>query len=245
MSAKVEQLKKQNDDMYSNLDKNGVVFERHNPVENSSEEELVKFYQAEKKELIDALKEFRSKQPKAPPQKKEPQPQVKKEVKKEVKKKEAENNEDDENDVPVEKKPLYETFNNMEELKRAFCNKDMETFTKLCKEQHYLFFEASYNYDSDMNGKPDFAAKNLIAGFKRNLEDQRKYFFNCYRCYMKGEQTYVYYSLWIVNTDANLKDVTDGCSEDFTFKKVDDVDDFIKKFENSTEENLLTEAYLH
>lgn len=254
MSSKSAQLKKQNDGMYANLVKNNVPFERKNPSPDSeSEEELLKFYLEEKQQLVQALQEFKKSQPK---QEKVTVPKV--EQPKTNPKKEKDDKEEADEETFVEKKKTYPTFNNMEELKRSFCNDEMDTFHKLCREQKYLFFEGNYKYASDMNGKADYVAKNLVAGFVRNLEERRNYFFNCYRCYTNTNantntnsdadaNTYSYTSLWIVNTDSDLMEVTEGCVDDFVLTKVEpgDLDRFLEKFQKSKEDNLLKEAYLH
>jgi len=224
--AKSEQLKKQNDGMYNNLVKNGLSFERSDPPETDNEDDLIKFYQEEKPQLIKVLREFRKSQAKAPKKTKKAPPQQKKKV---------------------VKKPSFSTFSNMEDVKRACFNNQFESFKQLCDEQGYLFYEGEYNYNSDMDGKPDFVAGNLVTGFVRNLDDKKKYFLNCYRCYANEDNTYRYVSYWIVNTDSPLTEVTKGCSDDFTMTKVekDNLDEFLQKFQASTEDNLVNERYLH
>jgi len=240
MSNQPEQLKKQNAGMYNNLVNSNIVFNRSVPSEAFSDEEVVKFDQEEKPQVMKAMQEFRKSQPKAPPKKKETQPPPQKKAKV------ADDAEADENEY-VEKKPNYNTFNNMEDLKRAFFNNEIDTFIKMCREQKYLFFEGAYNYNSDMDGRPKFVATNLVSGFVRNLEDKRKYFLNCFRCYANEDGTYTYSSYWIVNTDASISEVTEKFSDDFTFTQVenDGLDAFLQKFQKSTEENMINEVYLH
>lgn len=258
MSSKSAQLKKQNDGMYANLVKNNVPFERKNPSPDSeSEEELLKFYLEEKKQLVQALQEFKKSQPKqekvSVPKAEQPKTNPKKEEKQDKDKQEKDA---DDEETFVEKKKTYPTFNNMEELKRSFCNGEKDNFLKLCREQKYLFFEGNYKHAGDMNGKADYVAKNLVTGFVRNLEDRRNYFFNCYRCYANTNantnsdadaNTYSYTSLWIVNTDSDLTEVTEGCVDDFVLTKVEpgDLDRFLEQFQKSEESNLLKETYLH
>jgi hypothetical protein len=240
MSSKLEQLQKQNDGMYNNLVKNNVSFTRKSP---SSDEDHTQFYLAEQQELKNALAEFRKLQPKLPvPAPKIKQPKVKQEAKKEVK---LEKDEDDD-EVLVDKKPNHQTFTNMEDMKRAFCNNEIDEFIKLLKSQPYLFYKAEYKYASDMDGKPDYVARNFVKGFIKNLDDYRKYFFNCFRCY-ESDRTYKYPSWWIVNTPTDMPTILGDYVDDFTFTQLgsDDLDKFIKEFNKVPEDSVLAESYLH
>ena len=254
MSNKLEQLKKQNEGIYNGLEKNGVPFTRKGVPETHDEETLMKFYQEENQELKKAMAEFRKNQPKPEPKPKNnnpPQAPATQQKKEQKKKDEDEEHDEAEDEVLAEKKPSYSTIVNMEDIKRAFFNDEIENFLKLAKEQPYLFFEAKYKYNEDMDGRPDYVAKNLVNGFVKNLDDKRRYFMNCFRCYnkvSKEDKTYTYPSLWIVNTNDNLKDVTEDFSEDFEFTKVeqDHLDEFLQKFQKvKNDESLVNEAYLH
>ena len=236
MASQLEKTKKQNDGMYNGLVKNGVSFERKTAPETDDEDVLLKFYQDEQAELKQSLIEFRKNQPKPEqkPKKVAPPPSPKKE---------------EEVEVLVEKKPNHKTVANMEEMKRAFFNDEIDSFLKLAKDEPYLFFEAEYKYNEDLNEKADFIARNSVKGFIANLDDKRKYFMNCFRCYSHNDgKNYTCPSLWIVNTETNLKEVTEDFSDDFEFTKVEgnDIDQFLQKFKKSKDEdNLIVEAYLH
>jgi len=241
MSSKIEQLQKQNDGMYNNLVKNNVSFTRQAPL---PDEDLLVFYQNELKQLREALVEFKKQQPKpepkpkvAPPPPKEVVPKVKKAIKDEAE-------EDDE--VPVDKKPSYPTLGNMEDLKRSFCNNELDEFKKFVGEQPYLFYRANYKFADDMDGKADYVARNFVKGFIKNLDDYRKYFFNCFRCYDKDKK-YSYPSWWIVNTTTELATVLGDYVDDFTFTQVptDEVEQFLQEFQKVPEDTVLAEAYLH
>jgi len=243
----------QNEGMYTGLAKQNVFFIRADPPKSTDDAELIKFHQSEKARLVQAMQEFKKSQPKPEPKPKVEQPKTE-QPKVESKPKPPK---DDEDEDVVETKKTYKTFRNMEELKRAFCNNEYDRFKELCLVQDenppYLFYEATYKNSADMDDKPDYVAKNLVTGFVRNLENARPYFFNCYRGYAKDDDylnRYTYTSLWIVNTDTPLAEVTDGCSDDFTFVQIDrndadTIQKFLAKFERSTEPNLIKEAYLH
>lgn len=72
----------------------------------------------------------------------------------------------------------------MEDIKRAFFNKEYDTFETLIKQHPLRYYRASYNYASDKDGAPEFVAKNLVKGFVRNLDDFRKYFITGFRCFL-------------------------------------------------------------
>ena len=249
-STQLKSLMAQNEGMYTGLAKQNIFFIRADPPKSTDDAELIKFYQSEKARLVQAMQEFKKSQPRV--EKPKPQPKVE-----QPKAAEPKPPKDDDDEDVVETKKTYKTFRNMEDLKRAFCNNEYDRFKELClvqdEGQPYMFYEATYKNSADMDGKPDYVAKNLVTGFVRNLENARPYFFNCFRGYSNdstNDSSYTYRSLWIVNTDALLAEVTDGCSDDFTFVQIDRndaeaVQKFLTEFGRSTEPNLIKEAYLH
>ena len=142
------------------------------------------------------------------------------------------------------------TITNLEDIKRAFFNKEYDTFETLIKPHPLKYYRASYNYASDKDGAPEFVAKNLVKGFVRNLDDFRKYFITGFRCFSdvdeSGLKKYSYPSMWIVNSNDKLEDIIGSLYEDFTFSEENDVDVFLRDFRKLDDvDNLLDEAYLH
>lgn len=116
----------------------------------------------------------------------------------------------------------------MEELKRAFFNGDYAIFEEQIKTFPFKFYKVDYKYNSDKNGVPEFSAKNLLKGFVRNLDDYRKYFMICFRCWKhQNECVYKYDSLWMVNTNEKIQDVIGSVSDDFEFHETTDLTEFI------------------
>ena len=56
------------------------------------------------------------------------------------------------------------TLTNMEELKRAFFNKEYEQFQQLIKIHDFTYYNAEYKFSSDNDNKPEYIAKNLVGG---------------------------------------------------------------------------------
>jgi hypothetical protein len=98
-----------------------------------------------------------------------------------------------------------EIIHNMEDIKRAFFNKEYELFEELVKQHEFIYYRVSYKYSSDNDNKPDYIARNLLKGFGRALDDYRKYLLVCFRCKEYEHKKYEYNSLWIVNTKEDLK----------------------------------------
>jgi hypothetical protein len=164
------------------------------------------------------------------------------------------NNQDDlenENfDEPVRK---FHLIANMENIKRAFFNNDYNLSEELMKEHPFKFYNVSYRYSSEKDAAPEFIAKNLLKGFVRNMDDYRKYFMICFRCYSLENSTYDYPSLWIVNSEDNISDIIGSIYEDFIFTEVDrneedNINNFLLNFRKKDfdiEINLLDEKYIH
>jgi len=226
---KIASLIKQNNSIYESLLSKNIEYNRIVINTNLSDETKIKLLTTENESLKELIK------------KNKPQPQQKEE--KHIKKEEIE--EEDNYDEPNKK---YSTITNMEDIKRAFFNKDYELFENLVRQHDFKYFSANYKYSSDKDGSPEYIAKNLVKGFIRNMDDFRKYFLICFRCYIEGTKKYNYPSLWIFNSNDKLEDVLGSLYEDFDFLEINDGEDLIKKIrrtdydENS---NLLEESYVH
>ena len=221
-------LQKQNDGIYSSLNSRGIQFERIVIPNNIIEEEHLNLLKEENIKLKDVANANKPPQlPKEEKKKQESQP--KKETKaKDNKEGDEEEYENEETlEEPIKK---FDTITNMEDIKRAFFSNDYETFETQIKMHPFKFYKAEYKYNSDKDGVPDFSAKNLLKGFVRNLDDYRKYFMVCFRCWKyqhENKYKYRYVSLWIVNSNSKISDIIDNIEEDFDLIKTTDIEDFI------------------
>ena len=133
-----------------------------------------------------------------------------------------------------DKKVAYAKLGNLENVKRAFCNNEFDSFNKLVKEQKPSFklFTAEYvDTYNEFQGKPDFILVNKGKGFVKVLEDFRNYLFTTFVCYKKDGKV-VFKSYWIVNTAEDLKTVLEDEYDSFTFTPVNeaDIDTFLDGF---------------
>lgn len=233
-------LQKQNDGMYFGLSTKNIPFERTHIPEMVNDEDHLKLLQEENsrlKEVINANK--------PPPQPKQEKKKSDNSInKKETKTKDNEDginsnrkdNENDEDETFEEPVKKFDTIMNMEELKRAFFNKDYMVFEEQIKSNSLKFYKVGYKYNSDKDGAPDFSAKNLLKGFVRNFDDYRKYFMICFRCWKnQHEIKYKYDSYWIVNTNEHIHNVIGSMAEDFDFFETSDIDDFISQIKKLPE----------
>jgi hypothetical protein len=245
----IANLKKQNEGLESSFNTKNIKFTKLTieNVDPETEQMLLKEYNEYLKNI--------SKQNRPPPQPKQEKP------KEQPKPKEPKENEDvDDDDTPKESKPVYSTITNMEDIKRAFFNREYETFTTLVKQQPFKFYKVNYKYSSDNTGRPSYVAKNLLRGFVQGLDDYRKYFMICFRCILINKETneYRYPSYWIVNTNDDLKTVLGSAYDDYNFVKIEDEDHIsimLKKMERNedakpgepmdNDEALIGEVYLH
>jgi hypothetical protein len=133
----------------------------------------------------------------------------------------------------------------MEDIKRAFFCKDYELFNELIKQFNFRYFRADYKYSSEKDGLPEFIAKNLVKGFVRNLDDYRKYFMVCFRCYKNENNNYSYPSLWIVNSNDDIKDIIESNYDDYNYIEEKDVVTFLQNMQKVEDENCIEEAYVH
>lgn len=144
----------------------------------------------------------------------------------------------------------YDTITNMEDMKRAFFSEDYELFENLVREHNFRLYNGNYKFSGDKDGCAEYNAKNLIRGFVRNFEDYGKYFMICFRCFLNvvnDKNTFLYTSLWIVNTNDDISKITGTLSDDFELKEVLDKDTFYKEMRklDPDTENLVGEGYVH
>ena len=230
---------KQNDAIYNALIAKSIVFTRKDINNVSNDEDKLKLLIEENEELKLISKNNKPIQepkkviqpPKSTPQSPSKPPQ--------------QEDEEEQHENPVKK---FDTITNMEDIKRAFFNKDYELFTELIKQHNFKYYVAEYKYSSDKDGMPDFIAKNLLKGFVRNLDDYRKYLMVCFRCFNNGDKTYLYPSLWILNSTEDINNIIGSLYDDFVFEEINVINSFLNQFqkldyeENST---LLDECYVH
>ena len=159
--------------------------------------------------------------------------------------KESDEPDDEDYQEPIKK---FNTICNMEDIKRAFFNDDLETFELLFLNQQFKLYAVNYKYNSDNDGKLAYVAKNLVSGMVKNFDDYRKYFMNVFRCYQPNldELKYEYKSYWIVNTTEPIKNIIGSLYDDFEFVEIssDNLQKNIIK-ESKDNENCLIEKYVH
>ena len=228
-------LKKQNEGIITALKAKNIAFE----YEAIDETDLEKV-----KALNVFLKDLSAKNRPPPKQKAEPKPLEKPKEKEHL-------DEDDEDNLVKEAKPVFQTITNMEDIKRAFFSKEYEQATTLINSHPFHFYKADYKYADDNTGKPDYIARNLLRGFVQGLDDYRKYLLVCFRCILidPNEKKYDYPSYWIVNTPEDLKILLGDLYDDYVFTPVTNelVQPFLKEMEKQidTNDNIVGEVYLH
>lgn len=232
---------KQNDGIISSLTSKNIIFEYEVIDETLPDEEKLEKYKA----LNAYLKELSVKHRPPPKVKDEPKP------KDEVKPKEKKSKDDDDEDDEIKEiKPTFSTITNMEDIKRAFFNKEYEQALQLITAHPFKFYEARYKYSDDNTGKPDYAARNLLRGFIQGLDDYRKYLMVCFRCILIDNETktYDYPSYWIVNSNDDIKQILGSIYDDYDFVSTSDIPSLLKKMEkneNDNNETIIGETYLH
>jgi hypothetical protein len=232
LENKIKNLIKQNDSIYNSLLSKNISFERLKINDELANEDKIKLLLEDN----DKLKNI-SKMNRPPP----PEVKITKPVVVENKKKIC-NEEEEENYEICQKK--FNTITNMEDIKRAFFSKNYELFNELVQQFNFKYYRADYKYSSEKNGSPEFIAKNLVKGFVRNLEDYRSYFMICFRCYKK-DNNYLYPSLWIVNSNDNIKDIIESNYDDYIYKEETDIVSFLHDIQKVDDENCIEEGYLH
>ena len=236
-----DKLLQQNNSIYSSLEARGIAFDRTNIDEIDNEDDKVKLLIEENNRLKEVVKANK------PP----PQPKKEKQIQQPKQEKKDENDEDEENKV----KRKFSMIENMEDIKRSFFNNELNEFRNLIKDIPFKYYTANYKYNSDNDGVPEFVAKNLVKGFIKKFDKIGGYFMICFRCYKK-DGNYEYESLWIVNTDNDMRDILNDFVDDFDFSLVteDNIEGFLLNIEkkNTLDEpyeidgkTLIEEGYVH
>lgn len=244
MDKQIANLKKQNEGMETAFKNKNIEFTKLSidNVDPETELALLKDYNNYLKGISAANR---------PP----PQEKPKAEPKEAAKKKEKSEEDDDDDQVPKEVKPVYSTIANMEDIKRAFFNKEYDTFQTLVRAQPFKYYKANYKYAEDNTGRPTFVAKNLLRGFVQSLDDYRKYLMVGFRCVSHPDidnvTHYRYPSYWIVNSNDELKTILGSLHDDFDFIPVTEPDRIVRmlrrmeKNEDENDDALIGEVYLH
>jgi len=243
MDKQIANLKKQNDSMETAFKNKNIEFTKLSTdnVDPEIELDLLKNYN----EYLKGI----SKNNRPPPQEKAVK-QEQKQEKPSQKKKEEDDDNQEEDEVHKDLKPVYSTIVNMEDIKRAFFNKEYNAFNELIRQHPFKYYYANYKYASDNTGRPTYIAKNLLRGFVQGLDDYRKYFIVCFRC-LKEENEYSYPSYWIVNSNDDIKTILGSLYDDYDFNLVEDqseITNLLKKMEkneNEEDDTLIGEIYLH
>jgi len=245
MNKQIDNLKKQNDGMETAFKNKNIEFTKliTDNIDPEIELNLLKDYN----EYLKGI----AKNNRPPPQEKP----VKQEQKQQItpKKKEEDDDNQGEDDVPKEVKPVYSTIVNMEDIKRAFFNKDYKLFSVLIWPHPFKYYNVNYKYASDNTGRPAYIAKNLLRGFVQGLDDFRKYFIVCFRCILTNKETneYIYPSYWIVNSNDDIKTILGSLYDDYEFNLVEKENEIasllnkMEKNENEEDDTLIGEIYLH
>jgi hypothetical protein len=178
--SKIQMFVKQNDSIYASLVARNIEFARIDISSLDTADEKLNALVDENNKLKEVVKNN-----KCAPAPKEPKPVVVAvaQPKKESKSKEKKDD-DDEDEVFEEVKPKFNTITNMEDIKRALCNKEYENFETLVQAHPFKYYNVQYKYASDKDGAPEFVAKNLVRGFVRSLDDYRKYIFVGFPCWL-------------------------------------------------------------
>jgi hypothetical protein len=237
LENKIKNLIKQNDSIYNSLVSKNILFERiHFDDSISNEDKLIIL-----SEENDKLKNV-SKSNRPPPEIKIQKEVIKPEIPK-IKKTEKQDEEEEENyELP---KKTFNTITNMEDIKRAFFNKDYQLFNELINNHNFKYYRADYKYSSEKDGAPEFIAKNLVKGFVRNLDDYRKYFMVCFRCYKNENNNYSYPSLWIVNSTDDIKDIIESTYDDYIYNEENNISSFLQDMQKVEDKKYIEEAYVH
>jgi hypothetical protein len=246
VESKITMFIKQNDSIYASLVTRNIEFVRVDLSQIENPDDKLSALVDENNKLKEVVKAN-----KPAPVPKEPKPIQAPQPKKESVAKESKDEEDEEESYE-EVKVKFNTITNMEDIKRAFCNKEYDNFESLVQSYPFKYYNVEYKYASDKDGAPDFVAKNLVRGFVRNLEDSRKYLFAGFRCLLMDpiNKIYSYPSQWIVNSTDPVDKIIGSISEDFTFIPVEpeQMADFLTKFRKTnwdSETNVVDELYLH
>jgi hypothetical protein len=245
MDKQIASLKKQNEGMETAFKNKNIEFTKLDIHNADPETELMQL-----KDYNHYLKGISLANRPPAVEKKQEMPKEKQEA---PKKKEKVEQDDDDEDLLKEVKPVYSTITNMEDIKRAFFNKEYETFHTLVSQHPFKYYKADYKYADDNTGRPAYVAKNLLRGFVQGLDDYRKYLMVCFRCVLVNKETnqYNYPSYWIVNSNDELKTMMGSLYEDYDFIVVDEAETIgklfkqIEKNEDENDDALIGEVYVH
>jgi len=246
MEKQVANLIKQNDGMETSFRTKGIKFTKisvDNNIELDIKFRVLKDYNEYLKDISRQNRPLPQEKPKEQPKPKEQSKPNEPNQKEPV----------DEDDVPIEIKPVYSVITNMEDIKRAFFSKEYNVAHELIKQHPLKFYKANYKFSSDNIGRPAYVAKNLLRGFVQGLDDYRKYFMICFRCILVDNEKneYRYPSYWIENTNDDLKTILGSMYDDYDFIMVEGdeaINKMLKRMEKNEDENdeaLIGEAYLH
>jgi len=258
-NKKLAGIKTQNDSLYDFIVLNNpefsITFERMNIDYNNFDENTI--FETLKQENK-SLKEIAEKYKQSKNNKKSNQTDVDGIIEKKLQLATELNNNDD-NDKESFEDPIkkYDIICNMEDMKRAFFNINVENdenyllFQQLLMTNNFHFYEVEYLYNSDNDGKPEYIAKNLLRGFVKQFDDYRKYFMIVFRCYKNSlddeNKSYKYNSYWIVNTNEPINNIIGSLYDDFKFIKIDNTSMLNNIIKVCIDENslCLDEKYVH
>jgi len=233
LENKIKNLMKQNDSIYDSLLSKNISFERQIINDELSNDDKITLLLEDNNKLKNLSKMNR------------PQPKEVKNTKPVVVENKKKINDED---YEVSQKKIS-TITSMEDIKRAFFSKNYELFQELVQQFNFKYYRADYKYSSEKNGLPEFIAKNLVKGFVRNLDDYRTYFMVCFRCYRETDNylnaSYLYPSLWIVNSNDDIKDIIGSIYDDYIYKEETDIQSFLHDIEKEEDEKCIEEGYLH
>jgi hypothetical protein len=96
-----------------------------------------------------------------------------------------------------------------------------ESFLKDFDQKGFSIYQASYKYNDDFTGRPDFVNRNAVNGFVQNLDDARKYAFGSFILVDMGKDVKHLTSYWILRGQEPIKDVFDSFLDDNVWVKLD------------------------
>jgi len=245
MDKQIANLKKQNEGMEAAFKNKNIEFTvlTTDNIDPEIEFNLLKNYN-------EYLKTISKNNRQEKPQVKQEKQEQKQEQKQKPKALKEDDEDDDDQCIYKETKPVYSTIVNMEDIKRAFFNKDYKLFSVLIWQHPFKYYQVNYKYASDYTGRPAYVAKNLLRGFVQGLDEYRKYFIVCFRCILVNKETneYSYPSYWIVNSNDDIKTILGSLYDDYEFNLVEkdnEITSLLNKMEKNENEELIGEIYLH
>lgn len=218
-------LTKQNDSIYNSLLNKGIEFQRLS-IEGVDDTNKLTILQDENKQLKELSKANK------------PKPEPKKEKVKV-----------EEEDVPKEEVKKFSYITNMDDLKRSFFNDEMSPFLIGVRDTPFKFYNATYKFSSDNDGKEPYIATNLLSGFVRNFDKIKGHFMIVFRCW-EQDKKYKYDSHWLLNSEDDLKDIIGSLYDDFDFVETD-VETFLRDIQKMEDGKIrdnftmICESYVH